>query len=196
MTDYFALLELPRSPWIEPAHVREAFVRLSTPVHPDRVHQADEITRLSANQKYADYNAACRCLVETPTRLRHLLDLAAVQKRSDVGSAPSGISDLFFSVGANLRKADELVRQQSDAPSPMIRARLMQKSIPIVAELRTLHSGLAWRESELDRRCRVLTRDWSAAPQQLDTLAEMLREYAFIKRWMGQLRERELQLVL
>jgi len=35
MTDYFALLEQPRAPWLDPAELKEVFHRKTLEQHPD-----------------------------------------------------------------------------------------------------------------------------------------------------------------
>jgi hypothetical protein len=46
MTDYFALLQTPRRPWVDAEKLKENFQLLSARVHPDRLHGADEVTRV------------------------------------------------------------------------------------------------------------------------------------------------------
>ena len=102
MLDHFALLDLPRSPWLEAFEVKARFAQLSGPVHPDRVHQADDATRTAATHRYAELNSAQQCLADTRLRLRHLIELETGQPPGDVGSVPAQISDLFFEVGKAL----------------------------------------------------------------------------------------------
>lgn len=194
MPDYFALLELPRSPWLESEQVKEHFVRLSAPIHPDHVHQADTSFRKAANEQYAELNAAQRCLSDVSARLRHLLELEGKELPADVGSPPMAISDLFFSIGKALRTADGLLQQKSEGNSPMLRAQLMRNSLPILAALRELISDLERREKELDDRCKSLAERWGQKARPIDDLVELLREYGFLRRWLVQLRERSVRL--
>lgn len=196
MPDYFAQLELPRSPWLESEQVKEHFVRLSARVHPDHVHQADPPLRKEANEKYAELNAAQRCLSDVSARLRHFLELEGSELPADVGSPPAAISDLFFSIGKALRTADDLLKQKSEGTSPMVRAQLMRHSLPMVAALRELISDLERREKVLDERCKSLAERWSQKVRPIDDLVELLREYGFLRRWLVQLRERSVRLTL
>jgi DnaJ-domain-containing protein 1 len=45
VTDYFALLDEPRQPWLDEEALKAKFFALSTSVHPDRVHALPEIER-------------------------------------------------------------------------------------------------------------------------------------------------------
>ena len=75
MTDYFALLNLPRSPWLEPEMVQARFLELSAAAHPDRVHGEPNEVLKSANAQFSELNAAAVCLREPRDRLNHLLQL-------------------------------------------------------------------------------------------------------------------------
>ncbi|HAV65041.1 MAG TPA: hypothetical protein DCY13_22060 [Verrucomicrobiales bacterium] len=194
MTDHFALLELPRSPWLEPAEVKAHFAKLSGPVHPDRVHQADDVTRADANRRYADLNAAQQCLIDTRLRLRHLVELESGEPPSDVGQVPQGISELFFKVGQALRVADQLLKEKEAASSPMVRAQLAQRIVEPVDQLQRLQAELQQRRGELDERCRALTRGWSA--ERVPAAAGLQRDYSYLDRWLGQVLEKSLQLTL
>lgn len=196
MTDYFAMLDLPRSPWLEPADVKARFARLSGPVHPDRVHQADDATRAVATQRYAELNSAQQCLGGTRQRLRHLIELLSGQPPSDVGAVPPHISELFFKVGQSLRTADQLVRQKQAANSPMAKALMMRQVLERMAPLQEAIRELELQQRVLDDRCRSLGGDWEATGRSVAALVELHRDYSYVNRWLEQLRERQLQLTL
>jgi len=190
MADYFALLDLPRSPWLEPDAVKSQFARLSGPVHPDRVHQADEATRTAATRRYAELNAAQQTLADPRRRLRHLIELETGQPPGDVGAVPAHVSDLFFTVGKALRTADELVRKKQAATSPMVQAQVMREAVEGVASLQTTVRELEGRRAELDHQCRA------TGTSDIAALAGLHRDYSYVNRWLDQLRERMLQLTL
>lgn len=196
MTDFFALLELPRSPWLEVAAVKERFATKSGPVHPDRVHQADDATRAAATTRYAELNAAQQCLADTRQRLRHLIELETGQPPSDVGVVPPHISELFFKVGQSLRTVDELVHQKRAATSPMVQAQVMRQAMDRMESLRGVIGELEQRRSKLDDRCRALGADRGRAGDRMSILTELHRDYSYLNRWLEQLRERLLQLTL
>jgi chemotaxis protein histidine kinase CheA len=196
MTDFFALLELPRSPWLEAAAVKERFATKSGPVHPDRVHQADAATRTAATQRYAEFNAAQQCLADTRQRLRHLIELETGRPPSDLGAVPPHISELFFKVGQSLRSADELVRQKQAATSPMVQAQVMRLAMDRMEALREVIGELEQRRSRLDDRCRTLGANRAVGEDFLPILTELHRDYSYLNRWIEQLRERLLQLTL
>ena len=196
MTDNFALLDLPRSPWLDAVEIKARFAQLSGPVHPDRVHQANDAVRAAANRRYAELNSAQQCLADTRQRLRHLIELETGQQATDVGSVPPKISDLFFEVGNALRLADELVRQKHAATSPMVQAQVMRQAMERIESLRAVIAELDRRRAAADVRCRELGRRWVAGERSTKTLAELHRDYSYLNRWLEQLRERLLQLTL
>lgn len=196
MTDYFALLDLPRSPWLEVVEVKARFAQLSGPVHPDRVHQADEATRNTATQRYVELNSAQQCLADTRQRLRHLLELETGQLPADVGAVPADVSDLFFEVGRALKLSDELVRQKQAATSPMVQSQVMRQALDRMDSLRGVISELDRRRAVLDERCRNLGRRWLAGDRSSGELTELHRDYSYVNRWLEQLRERLLLLTL
>ena len=196
MLDHFALLDLPRSPWLEAFEVKARFAQLSGPVHPDRVHQADDATRTAATHRYTELNSAQQCLADTRLRLRHLIELETGQPPGDVGSVPAQISDLFFEVGKALKQADELVRQKQVTMAPMVQAQFMRQVMERMELVRGMITGLERRRAELDERCQELGRRWLTGDKQVFALTELNRDYGFLNRWLEQLRERLLQLTL
>ena len=75
MTDFFALLDEPRRPWLESELLKQKFLALSATVHPDRVHNLGDAERAAAQERYTELNAAYNCLREPKDRLHHLLQL-------------------------------------------------------------------------------------------------------------------------
>src|SRR4051812_29960973 len=98
-TDFFALLEEPRRPWVEMEPLKAKFLALSSRVHPDRLHNASEGDKLLATDRYASLNAAYNCLRETKERLGHLLELELGAKPGDVQKIPSDALGLFMEIG-------------------------------------------------------------------------------------------------
>lgn len=74
-TDYFALLNLPRSLAPDGAALRRNFYAQSALHHPDRMATADAEAQSEALQKTALLNEALRTLSQPMLRLAHLLQL-------------------------------------------------------------------------------------------------------------------------
>ena len=73
MTDYFALFDEPRRPWLDTDSLKAKFLALSAQAHPDRVHGAAETDKLAANHRYTELNAAYNCLREPRDRLIQII---------------------------------------------------------------------------------------------------------------------------
>ena len=73
MNDAFALLEFPRQPWLEPEALKQAFLKHSTAMHPDKF--LDPTNKESAQARFAELNQAHEILRDPKRRLQHLLTL-------------------------------------------------------------------------------------------------------------------------
>ena len=202
MTDHFAALDEPRRPWLDAEELKEKFHSLSTSVHPDRVHGADEATRRAASDQYTALNAAFQCLREPKSRLQHLLLLERGSKPGDLKSIPEDVVQLFAEVGAVLRQTDALLKEKAQAISPMVKVRVLEKSLPSLDKISQLQSILAQRREALLSELRALDEAWQQRPHDSagdSLLADAERLYhlfGFLDRWVAQLQERMVQLTL
>src|ERR1051326_2841375 len=106
MADFFALLDEPRRPWLDPELLKTRFHALTAAIHPDRVHSAGDEEKKAANLRYAELNAAYQCLREPKERLRHLLELERGERVEEVQQISTGAMDLFLEVSRLGREAD------------------------------------------------------------------------------------------
>ena len=113
MADYFALLDEPRRPWLDPEVLKAKFHALAASVHPDRVHGAAQPEKQEANQRYADLNAAFQCLREPKERLRHLLELERGIKVEDVQKISTDTMDLMMEISAHCRETDAFLAEKA-----------------------------------------------------------------------------------
>jgi curved DNA-binding protein CbpA len=74
MTDYFALLDVPRRPWLDPDSLKEKYLTLSGKLHPDRA-PPDASDPRGAHDRYTEINSAYHSLLGPRERLSHLLQL-------------------------------------------------------------------------------------------------------------------------
>src|SRR6185503_8910282 len=122
MTDYFALLDEARRPWLDGDTLKQKFLTRSAEFHPDRVHGADGAVKSLAQQRYTELNAAYLCLREPRDRLRHLLELELGRKPTDLQEVPSELADLYMEVATICGEADKFLARQSRVTSPLLRA--------------------------------------------------------------------------
>ena len=195
MLDYFALLNEPRRPWLEPEVLKEKFLALSAEVHPDRVHQASDADKLAATQRYTQLNAAYNCLREPRERLRHLLELELGQKPSDLTNVPNDLMDLFFSVGKLLREVDAFVAEKGRATSPLLQVQLFERGEEWIEKLNVVRQRVnSKREPLIEGLKRLSARRDVDSPKPLERLLETWRWLSFYDRWLAQIQERTVQI--
>lgn len=206
MADYFALLNEPRRPWIDPEVLKAKFVALSAEVHPDRTHNHPQGEREAANQHYAELNAAYHCLREPKERLAHLLELERRSKPEVVQKIPAGTADLFMEVSRVCREADALVDEKAKLTSPVLKAQWFAKGIAATDRLKSLQERLNTRRDALAAQLMNLNLAWESAPAvgsptrahmlPCGRLEEIYRDFSYLTRWTQQIQERVVQLFL
>ena len=97
MTDYFALLDEPRRPWLDAETLKQKFLALSAEAHPDRVHGASDSEKKSAQEHYTQLNMAFQTLSNPRDRVRHLLELELGRKPDDLDRVPDELMNSFMS---------------------------------------------------------------------------------------------------
>ena len=202
MTDYFALLDEPRRPWLEPEALKSKFLSLAAESHPDKQNCANESEKLAANRRYAELSAAFNCLAEPKLRLLHLLELELGAKPSEVQQIPSALADLFAEVATACRNADVFLAEKNKAISPLLQAQLFERGQEWAERLRMLQTKLAGPRSRLVEELKSLDALWMAKPRAggpttlLGRLEELYRLFGYFNRWNSQIQERIVQLSL
>ena len=147
MTDYFALLDEARRPWIDPEQLKDKYFARN------RVGAAD-----------AGLNEAFRVLSEPKLRLQHLLTLEGVPLSAG-RPVPPQVAELFWNCGALLRDVDRWLSKNAEAGSALARALLSGERTAIEKKLQEQDRQLnATFENELRQ-----LRDFDAiSPNDLD----------------------------
>lgn len=198
MPDYFALLELPRRPWLDPLTLREKFLALSAAAHPDRVHDQGEAARRSAHERSAVLNAAYQCLREPKDRLRHLLALERGAPPDELQRVEPQLLELFAGVNDICRRADAILQEKKALSSPMLQVKWFEQAQECRERLQQAARELAGRGERLDGELKQADEQWTRATVgdrsgMLERLEEMYRLYGFFHRWNGQVQGRMMQ---
>jgi DnaJ-domain-containing protein 1 len=202
MTDYFALLDEPRRPWVDPGALKNKFLQLSTELHPDRVHQADTAARQEAQMRYAELNAASSCLREPKDCVRHFLELETGSKLKDVQEIPPEIIESFLSITQACREADVFLARKAAVTSPLLQVQLFQEGQRISHQLLQLKATVNDWRNQLVEELQNLSSKWemadgdTAREQLLKRLEEIYRLLGYYGRWEQQLHERNFQLIV
>ena len=202
MTDYFALLNEPWRPWLEPEALKTKFLKLAATIHPDRKHNSSEAEKTAANRSYAELNAAFNCLADPKSRLLHLLELELGTKPSDVQQIPSALADLFAEVAITCRNTDAFLAEKNKATAPLLQVQFFERGREWTERLRGLQTKLAGTQDKLIEELKSLDTQWIAKPEAgertslLNRLEELYRLFGYFKRWNNQIQERIVQLSL
>lgn len=197
MSDHFAVLEQPRLPWLDQDALKEVFLRTSSDVHPDRVHDAPDEKKAAAQERYTALNAAYRCLGDSRARLRHLLELATGAPFADMEQPPDELMDLFFYIGKVCRETDTFLKEKDAADSPLLKVKFFEQGLERTDALQThigeLSKRIAGLEEELQQLNPAWEQDWRAAQTRTEEVCRLLSYY---ERWRGQLNERMVRLAM
>ncbi|MEW6306017.1 MAG: DnaJ domain-containing protein [Verrucomicrobiota bacterium] len=206
MTDYFALLQEPRRPWLDPDALKAKFQTLSAAVHPDRVHQASSAEKHAANERFAELNEAVNCLREPKERLLHLLTLETGAKPKEIQNIPNEAMELFAEVAKVCREADAVLAEKSQFTSPLMKVQFFQRGMEWTDKLSALQGRLQSQRAQLLAELKTQNTTWDSAPPigsperasalPLARLEQIYRTLSYLTRWANQIQERVVQLSL
>jgi curved DNA-binding protein CbpA len=195
MPDYFALLQQPRRPWLDPDAVKQKFLALSSAIHPDRLHGASDVERETATQRFAELNAAWQCLREPKDRLGHLLELELGARPKDAQNVSAATMDLFFETGRLCREADAFLETKARTTSPLVKAQMFGQGAQLTDRLVGLQQLALQHQAELLADLKVLDAAWERpGPRPLEELERLYRLLSYVARSLGQIQERIVQL--
>lgn len=202
MTDFFALFDEPRRPWLDAEALKKKFLALSAEVHPDRVHNASASEKEKAQLRYTTLNTAYNCLRDPKDRLRHLLELELGAKPKDIQSIPQDLMDLCLEVSQLCRQTDTFLAEKHAATSPLVHVQIFERSQDWTEKLMVLQKRLNSRREDLEAELKGIDAGWvniqgpraPARSTTLQRLEQMYRLFSYFARWGGQLQERIVQL--
>ncbi len=177
--DYFALLEVPRQPWLEEEMVRTQFQRLAATAHPDG--GAEDSAR------FVELNEAWQTLRSPTSRLRYYLDLTHPGAVQTTGGMAGANADLFLEIADAQQQAGSFAVRLGAANSSLARAVLETERVALQTRLEDLASRVSEQTKSIHEQVRSGTLD----PTQL---ALALHQLVFLEKWSKQLRERLLGL--
>src|SRR5579862_3451332 len=197
MTDFFALLNEPRRPWLEPESLKQKFLALSATVHPDRVHNLGETERAAAQDRYTELNAAYNCLREPKDRLHHLLQLELGALPKDVQRIPSELMDLSLEIGQKCREADALLAEKAKAMSPLLQVKFFERGQELADKMQSMRQRVTALNDELLEKLKLIDSAWQSSEPRaalLPKVEELYRLLSYFGRWIAQLQERAVRL--
>ncbi len=199
MTDYFALFNEARRPWLDADSLKQKFLALSANVHPDKIHSANE--KNATAKKFAELNAAYNCLLEPKSRLLHLLELELGAKPKDIQQIPTALADSFAEVATVCKNADIFLAEKNKTTSPLLQVQLFERAQEWVEKLNSLQKKFNVLRENLTSELKSLDVKWVENSLEmrgdlLKKLEELYRLFGYFNRWNNQVQERIVQLTL
>lgn len=189
MTDCFALLNFPRTPWIDPAKAQARFLELSAGAHPDRVHNLGAAEIAGANETFAELNKAFAVLRDHKERLHHLLALERGSAPTAAQNIPNELIDLFAPIGQACRQVDSFLAERNRATSPMLQAQLFAQGLEWTDRIGELQQQVREVRTRAEEELKGIAQRFPER-KELDRLATLAHTFAMIAKWEAQLQER------
>jgi curved DNA-binding protein CbpA len=189
MTDYFAVLEQPRAPWLDLAALKEVFHRKTLEQHPDSTQGADG--------DFAKLNEAYHVLQDPKRRLHHLLELQGALAASTNQVVPRELQELFLETGAVNQRTTQLLEKIRAASNPLSRSLLKGEVVAAQKEVGSLRKKVRELSEAADDRLRQMNPSWLTNPEaQIPDTAALYLRFSYLGRWSTQLDELAFQLSL
>ena len=189
MTDYFALLEQPRVPWLDPEALKEIFHRKTLKHHPDA-------TPAGSETQFAELTTAYQVLQDPKRRLHHLLSLENRAPKADQ-AVPAELQELFLDLGAFNQRADLLLGKIHAASNALSRSLLKPEMVAVQNDLATWREKVRGLVESATEQLREINPRWlSDRDAQIAALTNLYLKFAYLGRWSEQLGEMAFQLSL
>jgi DnaJ-domain-containing protein 1 len=188
MTDYFALLDQPRRPWLDPEALKQAYHEKTLRQHPDA--QASASAAADVEAKFARLNEAHQTLQDPKLRLQHLLALEGQAVTSRFDAVPADLADLFPAIASVTQDATRVSEKAASATSALSRSLLAPELVQVRNRIATLLETLSHLQAAADaelQRISVMFRECDDATAV--TLHRLRVRYSYLRRWIAQLEE-------
>jgi curved DNA-binding protein CbpA len=195
MTDYFAVLRFSRRPWLDPEKLKEEYQRLTLEYHPDtKVGRSAPPGRDPSPPTFAEVNEAYRVLSNPKLRLQHLLGLET-SASSDATSVPAELMEPFMQTATVVRDADSMLQKLRGATNALSKSLLRSEVVSLQERTVLMLNDLQDAYDLAIENLRQLDEVWmSNRSEAVEQLANLSRRFAYLERWLEQLRERQFQL--
>jgi curved DNA-binding protein CbpA len=181
MTDYFALLDQPRGPWLDPAALKEAYHRETLRTHPDAA--------TGGESDFAQLNEAYQVLQDPKRRLHHLLSLENHAPPSGNQTIPQELQELFLLIGALNQRANLLLEKTRTTSNALSRSLLKPQMMEMQKEVGDAREKVRDLVDAATQQLRELNSAW-----QTEALSNLYFKFAYLGRWSAQLDELAFQL--
>jgi curved DNA-binding protein CbpA len=195
MIDYFALLDQPRSPWLDPDKLKNTYHQKTLQAHPDT-----QTSRPGADATAATFmslNEAYQVLQDPKRRLHHLLTLEGRTPSSNDQTVPKQLHDLFPAVGALTQRANLLLERIRATSNALGRSLLKPQILEVQKEAKEVRERIQNLSDVSLAELRQINTAWAKNPaEQVEGLSNLYFAFAYLTRWSAQLDEMTFQLSL
>lgn len=190
MTDYFALLDQPRRPWLDPEKLKQVFHRKTLRAHPDA--QSPESR---ADAAFAQLNEAYQVLREPKRRLQHLLALEGSDGNSNSGAIPTEIEVLFPEVAALVRETETVIERVALSGNALSRSLVRPELLKTAARIQQMLTKLEQLHAAALDQLQQVSASWqSSESDHRPELRRLYLQFSYLTKWMKELGEKHLQL--
>jgi hypothetical protein len=185
MTDYFALLEQPRLPWLDREALKQVYHAKTLQMHPDS----------GTGAAFAELNEAYQVLQDPKRRLQHLLGLHQATRAGANQPVPPDLQELFLRIGGLNQRLQPVLEKIRAASNELSRSLLKGQLLSRQKEIADLRGKVGAMSAAAEERLKEMNRAWPADPTpQIDALQDLQLRFAYLNRWSEQLDELAFQL--
>jgi curved DNA-binding protein CbpA len=192
MTYYFALLDEPRAPWLDPDKLKDRYHQKTLQTHPDT-----QTSPSGADATFTSLNEAYQVLRDPKRRLHHLLSLEGAAPSSTDQTVPNQLHDLFPAFGALTQRANLLLEKIRATSNALSRSLLKPQILEVQIEAKAVREKIQDFSDASLAELRQINTAWANNPaEQFEGLSNLYFAFAYLTRWSTQLDEMMFQLSL
>lgn len=192
MTDYFALLQLERLPWLESEEVKSRFQELSRTHHPD-AHVASDAADRKQDKFFAELTQAHRTLSHPKLRIKHLLELEypeSIATLSTPRAVPRELGDQVFAIQELLFKVKLFTDKKAATQNALAKALLAREEYELREGIEAHLAELNTAQAQCFEVLKKLNAAYKEKRSELSqTLTELYIRLGYLTRWIEQLQE-------
>lgn len=195
MIDYFALLDQPRRPWLDPEKLKDSYHQKTLEAHPDT--QTSRPGAEATDTAFTSLNDAYQVLQDPKRRLHHLLSLEGAAPSSTDQTVPNQLHDLFPAVGTLTQRANLLLEKIGATSNALSRSLLKPQILEVQNEAKQVRARIQDLFDVSLAELRRIDAAWATNPtEQLEALSNLYFAFAYLTRWSAQIDELIFQLSL
>jgi DnaJ-domain-containing protein 1 len=195
MIDYFALLDQPHAPWLDPDKLKDTYHQKTLQAHPDA--QTSRPGADTTDAAFTSLNEAYQVLQDPKRRLQHLLSLAGAAPSSTDQTVPKQLHDLFPAVGALTQRANLVLEKIRATSNALSRSLLKPQILEVQNEAKEVREKIQSLSDASLAELRQINTAWAKNQAgQIKDLSDLYFAFAYLTRWSTQLDEMTFQLSL